>query len=181
MVEPVARRPIVFTRSDLAQLPDDCRAELLEGDLVMPPAPDGSHQLLVLRLARQLQDHLGPEWERVLVAPCDVERDDRNVLQPDVMLLPEGTRPALHPWRPPTPIWVAEVVSPTSAIRDRGVKLRVYARFGLAEAWLVDQFARVIEVHDLAAGRATTFPEGEQARSAAMPGFAVDVAALFAV
>jgi len=180
-VEPVARRPIVFTRSDLAQLPEDCRAELIEGDLVMPPAPDGSHQLLVMRLAERLRNHLGADRDRVLVAPCDVELDDRNVLQPDVLLLPEGTRPALHPWRPPCPIWVAEIVSPSSATRDRGVKLRVYARFGIREAWLVDQFARAVEVHDLAAGAATVFAEGRQARSAVVSGLVLDVAALFAV
>ena len=132
---------VVFTKADLADIPEHQRAEIIEGDLVMIPAPNASHQMLMLRIARALQDHVEPV-ERVLVAPFDVEFDDYNVLQPDVLVLPEGTKPQLHPWQPPQPIWVAEIISPSTAKRDRGVKLRIYQRFGISEAWIVDQFER---------------------------------------
>ena len=78
MVEPMAR--IRFTRRDLEQLPEDWRAELIEGDLVMLPSPDPSHQLLVGELVAALRDHLGPEERpRLLFAPMDVVIDDESV------------------------------------------------------------------------------------------------------
>ena len=55
----------------------------------------------------------------------------------------------------------------------------LYARSGIREAWIVDQFRKVVEVHDLAAGVRTSYSPGESARSAAIPGFALDVARLF--
>jgi Uma2 family endonuclease len=55
----------------------------------------------------------------------------------------------------------------------------LYARSGIREAWIVDQFRRVVEVHDLAAGTRTTHGPGEVARSTVIPGFALDVARLF--
>jgi hypothetical protein len=81
MAKPMAK--IRFTRKDLEQLPEDWRAELIEGDLVMLPAPDPSHQLLVSELQRALGDHVGPnERGRVLAAPIDIVIDDESVLQP---------------------------------------------------------------------------------------------------
>ena len=65
--------------------------------------------------------------------------------------------------------------------RDRGVKLRLYARKGIGEAWLVDPDAEVIEVHDLATGEKRRCVRGERAESKAIPGFTVGVARFFAV
>jgi Uma2 family endonuclease len=80
-----------------------------------------------------------------------------------------------------TPAWVAEILSPSTAKRDRGVKIRLYAAAGVREAWLVDPETETVEVVDLATMARRTFPKGERAASVAIPGFGVDVAALFAV
>jgi Uma2 family endonuclease len=181
-LEPVSRPKVRFTRRDLEQLPEDWRAELLEGDLVMVPAPDPSHQGIVGDLHVALRAHLGAAGrDRVLMAPTDVVVDDESVLQPDLLVLPEGTERKPRPWRIPAPAWVAEVLSPGTAARDRGIKLRLYARLGVEEAWLVDPDAGTVVVHDLAAGRHRRFVRGERAVSEALPGFAVDVTGLFAV
>jgi len=83
----------------------------------------------------------------------------------------------------PGPVWIAEVLSPKTAQRDRGVKLRLYARAGVREAWLVDPDARTIEVRPLGAGDAVapaeTYRHGEVARSRGLPGLAVGVDDLF--
>jgi len=180
MVEPMARGKIRFTRKDLEQLPEDWRAELIEGDLVMLPAPDPSHQLLVGELYGALRDHLGPdERRRLLSAPTDIVVDDESVLQPDVLVLPEGTRPARRPWVIPPPIWVAEVLSPKTAMRDCGVKLTIYARRGVREAWIVDPDREHIVVHDLSAG--TNVVCTESAASRVVEGFRLAVAPYFAI
>jgi len=178
MAEPMAR--IRFTRKDLEQLPEDWRAELIEGDLVMLPAPDPSHQLLIQQLVLALGAHLGPEGQpRLLLAPLDIVIDDESVLQPDVLVLPEGTRPARRPWVIPPPVWVAEVLSPKTAMRDCGVKLALYARRGVREAWIVDPDRECVVVHDLRAG--TDELCTEIAASRVIAGFRLAVEPYFAI
>ena len=91
-----------FTREDLEQLPEDRRAELHEGDLVMVPAPDPYHQRIVGDLHAALRDVVGRD--RVLIAPTDVVLDEETVLQPDLLVLPTGTRASRRPWRIPAPV-----------------------------------------------------------------------------
>jgi Uma2 family endonuclease len=180
-LDSVLLRRTKATFDDWAALPLGTRAEFLEGELVMAPWPEGAHQTLVMRVARALGRHLGArEEERVLVAPLDVFLAGRNVAQPDVLVLPEGVRPKPPPWKIPLPLVVFEVVSPRGEEYDVERKLPLYARSGIREAWIVDQFRRVVEVHDLAAGTRTVHGPGDMARSAAIPGFALDVARLLA-
>jgi Uma2 family endonuclease len=178
MAEPMAK--IRFTRKDLEQLPEDWRAELIEGDLVMLTAPDPSHQLLVKQLVVALNAHLSPEEQpRLLFAPMDVVIDDESVLQPDVLLLPAGTRPVRRPWVIPPPIWVAEVLSPKTAMRDCGVKLTLYARRGVKEAWIVDPDRECVVVHDLQAGTDEVCTGSAESR--VIEGFRLAVAPYFAI
>lgn len=180
-MEPVAIRRARSTFEEWAALPVGTRAEFIEGELVMAPSPDGSHQRLVMRIAFALGAHLGPvETERVFAAPLDVFLAGRDVAQPDVLVLPEGTRPKPHPWKIPLPVVVFEVVSPSGEEYDVEEKVPLYARSGIREAWTVDQFRGVVEVHDLAAGTHTVNGPGGIARSTVIPGFTLDVARLFA-
>jgi Uma2 family endonuclease len=146
----------------------------------MLPTPDPSHQLLAQQLFLSLGAHVGPgEQRRLLFAPVDVVIDDESVLQPDVLLLPEGTRPARRPWVIPPPIWVAEVMSPETDRRDRNVKLTLYARHGVEEAWIVDPDRECVVVHDLRAG--TDEVCTEVAESRVIEGFRLEVEPYFAI
>jgi Uma2 family endonuclease len=50
------------------------------------------------------------------------------------------------------PDWVCEVLSPSSESRDRNIKMPIYARFGVAFAWLIDPQAHTLEPYTLDAG-----------------------------
>lgn len=186
-MEPVAKPRVRFTRKDYEQLPEDFRAELIEGDLVMVPAPDPSHQSLLGVLHACLLGYLGRQARhRLLVSPVDLHIDDENIVQPDLLVLPEGTRAQKRPWRIPHPVWIAEVLSPKTASRDRGVKLRLYARVGVREAWLVDPDAETVEVRplgadagDAAASPGRPYRRGETAESGELVGLAVPLDELF--
>jgi len=173
------------TREDYERLPEHVKAELIDGEVVMTPSPSDWHEHLVARLTASVRGHLGRGADgRVLGSRTEVVArvgGAENILQPDVIVLPEGTRPTGRDWKVPTPVWVAEVLSPSTASRDRGAKLRLYAAAGVREAWLVDPDTKTIEVCDLAAGTRRVFLAGERAASGAIRGFAVDVAAFFAV
>jgi Uma2 family endonuclease len=176
----VAQRRTLLTADDYAKLPEDLRAELIDGELVMSPSPDPSHQRVVFKLVQALDRHLGPSADqRILFAPCDVLIDKHNVLQPDVLVLPEGTRAMPRPWKIPLPVFVIEVISPSTETPDRGVKIERYRERGVQEAWLVDPDRKTIDVLDLATGQAIVCRPGDTARSTAVPGFSLDVARLF--
>jgi len=67
------------------------------------------------------------------------------VVEPDLFVVPRATSPETH-WRDlEKPILVVEVLSPSTARRDRGIKHHLYQRGGIPEYWVVDPDARLIE------------------------------------
>lgn len=166
------------TLTDYDALPERTKADFIEGQLVMAPPPSYWHEALLMRFIRALGEVVGPDWDsRVFVSRFEI-RAPGEAAQPDVVVMPEGTRPAGKGWKPPTPILAAEILSPSTARHDRGAKLRFFARAGIREAWILDPETETIEVHDLATGRVVV---GEVAESRAVPGLRIDVAAFFAV
>lgn len=173
---------VKITYQDYLQLPEDQRYEVLEGDLRMVPAPGSLHQLVVENLYFMARKCMGQRG-RVCIAPRDVILDEETVVQPDLFIIlrerlgiiaPEGVRSA--------PDLVVEVVSPTSGTRDRGVKRRLYARYGVPEYWIIDPQERTVEVTCLRNGvleTAGVVPDGAVARSVLLPDLAVPVADLF--
>src|SRR3954452_25568565 len=83
-VFPAISRP--FTVDDLVDLPDDGRRyELIDGVLLVSPAPTWAHQEMVAALYRLLHAHCPPDL-RVVIAPFGVRTSDSNEVQPDVVV-----------------------------------------------------------------------------------------------
>ena len=125
-----------FTVADLEGMPDDGRRyELIDGELLVSPAPGWAHQAVVLALA-VLLDRACPAEFRVLPAPFAVRPDKFNEVQPDVLVAryTDLTEDDL----PRAPVLAVEVISPTSRLRDAHLKKAVYARLGSPSFWLVD-------------------------------------------
>jgi Uma2 family endonuclease len=172
------------TRADYERLPEGAYAQLIEGELVMTPAPTPRHELLVARLIVRIAASLGAEADRrVLASRFEVfagSPPDEEIVQPDVAVLPKGTKPAAKGWQPAAPVLVAEILSPSTRRHDRGAKLRIYRSAGVKEAWLLDPDAETIEVHDLKTGTARSYADGEVAESQAVRGLRVEVRSFFA-
>jgi Uma2 family endonuclease len=125
-----------FTVADLEGMPDDGRRyELIDGELLVSPAPGWAHQAVVLALSILL-DQACPADLRVLAAPFAVRPDKFNEVQPDVLVAryADLTEDDL----PRAPVLAVEVISPTSRLRDAHLKKAVYARLGSPSFWLVD-------------------------------------------
>lgn len=171
----VTTREARFTRADYARLPEGFPAELLDGVLVKEPSPSGWHQVLVGKIYAALCGVVGPR--RAVISPIDVFVDEWNVLQPDVLALP-----ASAPVRPgdrqvAIPELVVEVLSASTASRDRDRKVGIYLRAGVAEVWLVDPDPESAEIHTPAG--VERFAGDAAPSSAAMTGFALDLPSLF--
>lgn len=142
-----------FTWQDLQALPPgNLRYEILDGELVVSPAPNLRHQELVLRLASRLSGLVADRrLGRVIVSPFDVKLSDTDVFEPDVLMVlraNESRLLATHLEGPPD--LAIEIVSPGSARRDRRGKLRRYELHGIREYWIVDPQGNVVDQHVLA-------------------------------
>ena len=141
MVLPVPR----FTIDMLDDFPDDGnRYELLEGILLVTPAPAWDHQVIATRLAVMLANAVGADAQVVAVGA--IQRGKNTQLQPDILVVPPGYGPKAN-WRQIHGWWLAvEVMSPSSRIYDREVKRAAYLALGVQEYWLVDLRSRSIEI-----------------------------------
>jgi len=164
-----------FTRADYMLLPEGFRAELLDGVLVKEPAPTGWHQVIVGEIHMLLRDLVGSR--RVVESPIDVFVDDFNVLQPDVLVLSEADPIAPGDAQVAIPVLVVEVLSASTASRDRDQKVGIYLRAGVEEVWLVDPVGESVEIHTASGVEGCGIDGAPVSRVVA--GFAPDLPSLF--
>lgn len=142
-------RPLTALDLDaLREVEDGHRYELIDGSLIVTPAAVPRHQVLVLALARRLQDAMSPPLQ-VLIAPVDVRIDDATVLQPDVLVVPRsgvGDRFVRHP------VLAVEVLSPSTRSIDLTLKKARYERAGCTSYWVVDPVGPSLTAWDLVEG-----------------------------
>jgi Uma2 family endonuclease len=158
--------------------------ELIEGELVVTPSPTPLHQLVVHRLAVMLdrvivESMLG----LVLEAPLDTYFDERNVLQPDLVVLLHDRKGLFGSAKlEGAPSLAIEIISPSTGQRDRGIKRDLYARYGVPEYWTVDPNAKTVTIFsDPEGGRyRSETVSSDTAVSATIPNVTADLAALFA-
>ena len=124
---------------------DGTRYELLEGMLLVTPAPNFAHQVVATRLAVALSAAVrGCGAEVVSIGA--IQRGKYTQLQPDVLVCPPGVRPTLS-WRDIRGWWLAaEVLSPSSRLYDREVKRDAYLALGVEEYWLANPDNCSVEV-----------------------------------
>lgn len=181
MVQPAH---VTWTYEDFCQLPADGRRyEILEGDLYVNPAPTTTHQTISKRLQFELMVQLERTGKGIVFdAPVDVIFSDKTVAEPDLLVVRPARRNIISERGiEGAPDLIVEILSPSTARNDRGVKSKVYAANGVAEYWIVDGSARRVELYSLGAtgyGEATVFGPGSRALSRVFE-FELSVDALF--
>lgn len=136
----------LFTYGDYLHWSGDERWELIRGEAFsMSPSPSRSHQDVVVGLLAQIADDVRQAGCRVYVAPFDVrlpeaQEDDMDVstvVQPDLAVICDETKLDDAGCRG-APDWIVEVISPSTAARDRVQKRDLYEHHGVLEYWIVD-------------------------------------------
>ncbi len=143
--------------ADLERLPDDGnRYELLDGGLLVSPAPSPRHQRAAFRLAMILHA-AAPEGIEVLPAPLAVRpqgdlalSQQQTELQPDVVVAMAADYTTRD--LPVAPLLAVEVLSPSSRLIDLHLKRAAYERMGAPCYWVIDPVDPSLRVFELDAG-----------------------------
>jgi Uma2 family endonuclease len=124
-----------FTISDLDRMPDDGhRYELIDGTLIVSPAPGLPHQRVAAVLIALLE--LACPDDLVVFPNVGVRIGARSALEPDVVVARSSDASGVRLASPP--LLVAEILSPDSVLRDLNLKKAVYERFGVPSYWVID-------------------------------------------
>jgi Uma2 family endonuclease len=181
--------PPRFTSADLEQMPDDGkRYEIIDGELYVSKQPDWHHQFTCGQFFAALQAWSNQTQAGMAnLAPGLIFADDDDVAPDVVWISKERLATALGQDGKlyDAPEIVVEVLSPGSKNerRDRETKLKLYARRGVQEYWIVDWRKRQIEVfrrEQATLKQVAMLFAQDSLESPLLPGFACRVEVLFA-
>jgi Uma2 family endonuclease len=156
--------------------------ELVYGLVREPAMPNYQHQRIATRLLALLYAHVQPRGVGEVLSPIDVVLDEAAalVVQPDLVFVGRDRLGIIREriWGPPD--LVVEILSPSTARRDRTIKLGWYRKYGVRECWLVDARTHRVEVIELQSTTpARLFWRPQRLRSTVLPDWDLPVEQIF--
>ena len=152
MSEALARTN-TYTEEDYCNLPENVRAELIDGQFYYMASPSRMHQeilsFLHLEIGSYIRSQKGPC--KVYPAPFAVKlfsEDDKNVVEPDISVICNPNK-LTDRGCTGAPDWITEIVSPSSSSHDYIRKLNLYADAGVREYWIVNPMKETVFVYHL--------------------------------
>lgn len=148
----VVRSGVRFKADDIWDSPEDGnRYEVIDGELYVSPPPLEPHQYASSVLHGYLWQYIYPRrLGHLYHAPFGVVLDDENGVQPDLVYVSQERQGALvERGLEGAPDLVVEILSRSTAARDRGVKMKRYAASGIPHYWIVDVRGRALEAYRL--------------------------------
>jgi Uma2 family endonuclease len=129
----------------LGELDSPC--QLINGELIMSPAPTPLHQRVSKRIFKLL-DKASYRQGEVFYSPFDLYVDSKNVLQPDLVFIAEKNKQIISERGiDGTPDLIVEIISPSNIFTDRNIKKKTYQKIGVKEYWIVDPGNQTLEIY----------------------------------
>ncbi|MEA3346184.1 MAG: Uma2 family endonuclease [Chloroflexota bacterium] len=175
---------IKFTYEDYLLMEEEKRYEIIDGRRYMVPAPTPYHQWISARLEDALRTFVeAHDLGLVLDAPCDVVLSPTDIVQPDILFITQERRGIITERNiRGAPDLVVEVLSPSTAQKDRDLKRKLYAAHGVREFWVVSPEAQTVEVLELAEGgyrRVGLYARDESLHSPSFPELVIPLEDVF--
>lgn len=166
-----------------ADITPEHKWEFIQGEVIMHSPALNRHLLASQRLYDLLSAYVRVHQIGTVRHEKAMTSFPRNDYEPDVMFFSPAKAALVDPdtLKFPIPDFIAEVLSPSTEARDRGIKFRDYALHGVAEYWIIDPVAETVEPYSLADGiYPPVQPQTEGLLgSDVVPGFQIPVRALF--
>lgn len=144
-----------LTYEDYCLLPDNGRRyEVIDGELFVTPSPQRRHQQVLANLLYYLTDFAKKhDLGHAYPAPFDVVFSQFDVVEPDILYISKARASVITEKNVQgAPDLVVEVLSESTAKIDHTTKLKLYARYGVAEYWVIDPGTYGMEIYRLVAG-----------------------------
>lgn len=142
------------TYADLMAVPDHLVAEIIDGELHTQPRPSPRHAWAASRIDRKIGGSFDSDGDEpggwVILFEPELHLGKRpHTLVPDLAGWRKENMPVLPEtaWIDIVPDWVCEIISPSTAAKDRVKKMPLYARLGVGHFWLVDPNGKTLEAY----------------------------------
>lgn len=141
------------TIADIEALPEETKAELIDGHIFFDTAPTVIHQNIVSFLHGTIWGYIRSKGGkcRVFPSPFDVQLsadDIYNLVQPDITVVCDRNKLSGGKRCVGVPDWVIEVVSPSTKAQDYLIKLNKYQTAGVREYWIVDPIKKRVAMYN---------------------------------
>lgn len=142
----------IYTEKDYYNLPQNVRAELIDGQLYYMSAPSRMHQRILGFLFYSIANyiHTNKGSCEVYPAPFAVKLFDDNttIVEPDISVICDPNK-LTDRGCTGAPDWIIEIISPSTASHDYIYKLNRYADAGVREYWIVDPDKKSVYIYRL--------------------------------
>lgn len=157
-------RALTVADLDAMVTDDGHRYELIDGVLIVSPAPTYRHQMISVQLV-SLMNALCPTGLRVYSAPCDVVLADDTMVQPDILVTTDVADRSVRP------LLAIEILSPSTRMFDLVLKKERYQRAGIPSYWVIHPEGPRLVAWELRGGEFVEIADvtGDQEWSASAP------------
>jgi Uma2 family endonuclease len=132
---------------DYKLLPEGAPYQLIEGELVMTPAPNPRHQIILGNIVEKVRQYTKGSGITIF-SPVDLYFGEENAYQPDMVYITKQRREIIKDdGIYGTPDLVVEILSPSTAYYDLRKKFRIYEKYGVREYWIVDPEMDSVDVY----------------------------------
>ncbi len=143
----------IYTEEDYYNLPENVRAELIDGQIYYMSAPSRIHQEILMFLSKIIANYIDSKKGpcKVYPAPFAVklfEDDNRTVVEPDISVICDPNK-LTDRGCTGAPDWIVEIVSPSNSSHDYVRKLNLYMDAGVREYWIVNPINQSVYVYFL--------------------------------
>ena len=143
----------IYTEDDYYNLPENVRAELIDGQIYYMSAPSRIHQEILMFLSKTIANYIDSKKGpcKVYPAPFAVKLfvdDNRTVAEPDISVICDPNK-LTDRGCTGAPDWITEIVSSGNSSHDYVRKLNLYMDAGVREYWIVDPIKKTVFVYHL--------------------------------
>lgn len=139
-----------FTYDDYAKLPEGSLYQLIDGELIMSPAPNLYHQMILNNILQELNKFNAVKKSgKIFPSPVDVYFEEYETYQPDIVFVAKERSHILKETKiEGSPDLVVEILSESSAYYDLKHKKNIYEKYGVKEYWIVDPIDKSVEIYE---------------------------------
>ena len=142
----------LYTEADYYNIPEDVRAELIDGQIYYQAAPSRIHQEILMELSATIRDYIKSKNGSCKVYPAPfavkLQKNRKTIVEPDISVICDRDK-LTDKGCTGAPDWIIEIISPSNPSHDYITKLNLYSDAGVREYWIINPINQSIYVYHL--------------------------------